>query len=73
MNGLETARRRKVLTQRELADASGVQRKSIQYIETGRIRTPHPNTLRKLARVLDCDPATLNPALEPEPQEAAVG
>ncbi len=73
MNGLETARRRATLTQGELAERSGVQRKSIHLIETGRIRTPHPSTLRKLAAVLDCDPATLNPALEPEHEEAAVG
>lgn len=73
MTGLERARRRATLTQAELADRAGVQRKSVWNIETGRSRTPHPNTLRKLAVVLGCDPSTLNPALEPEPQEAAVG
>lgn len=73
MTGLERARRQAVLTQVELADRAGVQRKSVQNIESGRSRTPHPTTLRKLAVVLGCDPASLNPALEPEPQEAAVG
>lgn len=72
MNGLERARRAAVLTQRELAEKAGVPRKSIQYIETGRTRTPHPATLRKLADVLGCDPAKLNPALEPE-EGVAVG
>ncbi len=73
MTGLERARRQALLTQAELADRAGVQRKSVNNIETGRSRTPHPTTLRKLAVVLDCDPSTLNPALEPEPEEAAVG
>ncbi len=73
MTGLERARRMKLLTQRELAEQAEVPRKSIQYIESGRTRTPHPNTLRKLASVLEVDPVTLNPALESEPQEAAVG
>ncbi len=73
MTGLERARRQAVLTQVELADKAGVQRKSVQNIEAGRSRTPHPTTLRKLAAVLGCDPSALNPALEPEPQEAAVG
>ncbi len=73
MHPLERARRAAGYSQRELAEAASVPRKSIQYIETGRTRTPHPSTFRKLAGVLDCFPGDLNPALEPEPEEAAVG
>ncbi len=72
MTGLERARRRAVLTQQELADAADVSRGAIQKIEQGRNRTPHPRTLRKLASVLGCTPASVNPALEPA-EEVAVG
>lgn len=72
MTGLERARRQAVLTQQELADTAGVSRASIQNIEGGRNRTPHPRTLRKLASVLGCTPASVNPALEPV-EEVAVG
>ncbi len=71
MTGLERARRMACLTQQELADAAEVERKSVHLIEAGRTRTPHPKTLRKLAEVLRCDPAIINPAIEAE--EVAVG
>jgi transcriptional regulator with XRE-family HTH domain len=72
MHPLERARRAAGYSQRELAELAEVPRKSIQFIETGRTRTPHPSTLRKLAGVLECLPGSLNPALEPE-EGVAVG
>lgn len=72
MHPLERARRRAGYSQRELAEKAAVPRASIQNIETGRTRTPHPSTFRKLAGVLGCSPGSLNPALEPT-EEVAVG
>lgn len=72
MHPLERARKAAGYSQRELAELAAVPRASVQNIEAGRTRTPHPATLRKLAGVLGCSPGSLNPALEPV-QEVAVG
>ena len=51
-------RRRRMLSQRELARLAGVTQPTIHYAETGR-RTPSPSTVRALARALGVEPAGL--------------
>jgi transcriptional regulator with XRE-family HTH domain len=59
---LRDARRRAMLTQEELAEASGVGVATIIRIERGQVRTePHFSTLRKLAAALDVEPRELHP------------
>jgi transcriptional regulator with XRE-family HTH domain len=57
---LEDARRRKVLTQAELAQQAGVSLITVTRLEndsgTG---SPRPNTVRRLAKALDVEPAWL--------------
>ena len=55
---LRQLREAKVLSQRELAEKSGVSPTTIINIETGKIR-PHPSTLRKLAEALGVAPEEL--------------
>lgn len=52
---LEAARRRKVLTQEELADEAGVSPVTIHRLETGVNENPRPATVRKLALALGVD------------------
>ncbi len=52
---LKDARRRALLTQGELAEASGVGITTIVRIERGQIEEPRVSTLRKLADALDVD------------------
>jgi transcriptional regulator with XRE-family HTH domain len=47
-------RRKKGLSQQELADLAGVGQDSISAIETGK-HEPHPRTLRKLAKALEIE------------------
>ena len=56
--GLREIREQRVMSQRELAQASGVSATTIVNIELGKIR-PHPSTLRKLAGALGVEPAEL--------------
>ena len=49
--GLRPAREAKLLTQQELADASGVNRSTISQLEAG-TRSAHLRTIRRLAEVL---------------------
>ena len=51
-------RRRRMLSQRELARLAGVTQPTIHYAETGR-RTPSPSTAHALARALGIEPAGL--------------
>ena len=51
-------RRLRSMTQRDLAQASGVTRENIAYLET-RPQPPTPQTVRKLATALDCEPHEL--------------
>jgi DNA-binding XRE family transcriptional regulator len=60
---LRMLRRRAVMTQRELAEASGVAQVTIAFIEAGR-QEPRPRTIRKLARALAVKPTALT---TPEP------
>ena len=55
---LKQLREEAVLTVHELAEASGVSDDTISKIENGQ-RAARPNTLRKLARVLDVSPQEL--------------
>ena len=55
--GLQAARLRKALTQRELAKAAGLAASTVARLEVG--RPAAPSTLRKLARALGLEPADL--------------
>lgn len=48
-----------VLTQEELAQASGVSRATISNYERGENRPPSPLCIRKIAKALDADPRDL--------------
>lgn len=52
-------RRRRVLSQTELAARSGVTKATIVNLEKPEHRTPHPRTLRKLAEALGIEPYEL--------------
>jgi transcriptional regulator with XRE-family HTH domain len=73
---LKEYRRQKGLSQKDLADASGVGQDTISGIESGR-HEPRPSTLRKLAEALDVQVADFfrEPALPkaqpPPPKEVA--
>lgn len=55
---LKAWRRRRALSQKDLADAAGVRRATIAEIESGR-RAPRPSTIRKLAGALELQPEDL--------------
>ena len=55
---LRTVRERKALTQRELAERSGVTAVQISRIENGEAN-PYPSTVRKLAAALNVEPHDL--------------
>jgi len=59
MNKIKDRRNELVMTQAELAEASGVSLKTVVKIETGKIQNFHPKTLRSLATVLGWVPAEL--------------
>src|ERR1700678_3409268 len=52
---LSACRRSAGLTQQELADRSGLSVRAISNLELGRVRTPHPGTVRRLADALGLD------------------
>ncbi len=54
------ARERAFLSKRELAETAGLDRNTIGRIEAG-ITEVYPRTIRKIARALDVDPASLTP------------
>ena len=57
---LRSARERKVWSQSELAERSGVAKVTITRIESGWSgKRPYPKTLRRLAEALGVDPAWL--------------
>jgi len=56
---LKRLRRRRMLTQEQLAEKSGVGITTVNRIETGTVEDPHFSTLRKLARALDVEPREL--------------
>ena len=55
---IRDARRRNVLTQREVAELAGLPRVTLVRIEGGKQR-PRPSTLRKLAKALGVKPQDL--------------
>ena len=55
---LRELRQRRVLSMRELEDASGVSYNTIWRLETGRTDA-HPRTIRRLASALSVDPSEL--------------
>jgi transcriptional regulator with XRE-family HTH domain len=59
MEGLKWWRRARGLSQRELAMASGVGKRTIVSLEQGEVEEPRPQTLRKLAAGLGVDPIAL--------------
>ena len=57
---LEMSRRQKVMTQAELAEASGVSLITINRLENDQgTANPRAGTIRKIAEALDIDPAWL--------------
>ena len=58
MARLREARRQRVLSMRELERRSGVSYNTIWRLENG-LTGAHPRTIRRLADVLDVDPAEL--------------
>ena len=57
---LEAARRRRVMTQAELAQAAGVALVTVTRLENDvGSGNPRPGTIRRLAEVLNVDPAWL--------------
>jgi transcriptional regulator with XRE-family HTH domain len=67
--GLRPARIAKLLTQRELAQVSGLSRLTISELEGG-LRNAHLKTIRRLSTVLEVSPQellqTAQPALGPD-------
>jgi HTH-type transcriptional regulator, competence development regulator len=55
---LREARRRRVLSMRELEEKAGVSYNTIWRLENG-LTGAHPRTIRKLAQVLGVDPGEL--------------
>ena len=63
---LRLIRERKALSQRDLAERSGINRVTIARLETG-LQAPHPRTTRRLAEALGVEPADLMGAEDDEP------
>jgi DNA-binding XRE family transcriptional regulator len=51
-------RKEKGMSQRELAEASGVSKKTLANVEAGKVHTL-PSTARKIGAALDVDPRSL--------------
>ena len=58
VNGLRLLREKKLITQQELADASGVGVATVSRLEAGKVR-PSIRTIRSLAKVLGVTPVEL--------------
>ncbi len=69
MPNLRELRRRRLLTQKELADRLGVRSQTVQLWESGQ-RYPRPSAQRRLCEVLEVSPEELLAALD---ESAAVG
>ncbi len=59
LSRIKEHRKRRGLTQIELAKISGVGRATIAALETGKRKRVHPATVRKLARALKVKPEDL--------------
>jgi transcriptional regulator with XRE-family HTH domain len=58
---VRTARERRFLSQRELADKAEMNRNTVWRIESSGLTDVHPRTIRKLAQALSVEPASLAP------------
>lgn len=56
---LRRIRELRVLSQRDLADLSGLTQATIWRLESGRGKEVHPKTVRRLAEALEVEPQTL--------------
>ena len=70
MNGLRELRRRRLLTQMELADAIGMRYQSVQAWESGEA-IPRPAAMRKLCEALQVTPDELLAALDEHEETAS--
>ncbi len=59
-NKVREARERAFLSKRELAEEAGLDRSTVWRIEDGVIEV-YPRTIRKIAKALSVDPASLTP------------
>ena len=67
---LRELRVRAGLTQDELAERAGVSIRTVRALENGAVARPQPGSLRRLAVVLDVDPAALAPgAVSAQPED----
>jgi len=57
---VRAARERAFLSKRELADEAGLDRSTVGRIEDG-VTEVYPRTIRKIAKALSVDPASLTP------------
>ncbi len=57
---IKELRDRRTLSQRELAERSGVAHTTIHALETGKRGSAWPRTVRKLAEALDVEPHELS-------------
>jgi len=64
MNGVKFVRERRLMTQEELAAASGVGVATISRLETGRVK-PSIKTIRSVAKSLNMAPEDLYELLQP--------
>lgn len=74
MTSLEILRRRRLLTQAELAKAAGVGVSTIYLIENGKRRSLRPRVMRAIAQALEVDPLEIDEfrrAVESEPRRLA--
>ena len=55
---VRTARRKRFMTQAQLAKAAGISQRTLVNIETNKVE-PHFSTILKLADALDIDPSKL--------------
>jgi transcriptional regulator with XRE-family HTH domain len=60
---IRARRKAKLLTQEGLATTAGIKIITLRTIETGRTEYPHPQTIRKIASALCCEPEELMPCI----------
>ena len=68
MTTLQKLRERRMMTQKELAKASGVTQQAISAIESGKNKFPRIITLYQLARALRC---TVDDLIDDDPMKKA--
>jgi transcriptional regulator with XRE-family HTH domain len=58
-DNVRAVRRRKFMTQEQLAKAAGISHRTLVNIETRKVTEPHFSTILKLANALDVEPSKL--------------